>query len=200
MTILLVMVLLSISILTACETNTPQLLRPEEIAMQVGDTYGEPHAQVAKVMSTVADAPPHDPMYLMTLTGRFHKGALEAQTLSFSALANKMYIWDIHAYDQAGMEVWFDRELAAVPDGSCSRCSEAVPHCRLGSLDSQPQPDQAPYEPFSLCVGGLGCWLLLQPGNTIPMIFTFSLAGGGKEPFQMKSDLLFRCHSKSLCQ
>lgn len=114
MTVLLVMALLSSSVLTACETNTPtsHLLSPGEIARQVSTHYSEAHAQITKVTSTLTDSPPHDPMYLMTLTGHFHKGALEAYTLSFSALANKMYVWAILAYDQAGMQIWLDHELA----------------------------------------------------------------------------------------
>ena len=50
-------------------------------------------------------------MYLMSVTGRFHKGALVAVRLGFSALADSMYVWSISAYDQAGKEVWFDRDL-----------------------------------------------------------------------------------------
>jgi hypothetical protein len=114
MTALLVLILLSSSVLMACGTNTPtpRLLSPEEIARYVGTAYGDPQAAIAGVKSDVTDNPPHDPMYLMTLTGHFHKGALEAETLGFSALANRMYVWAIRAYDQAGTEVWSDQELA----------------------------------------------------------------------------------------
>jgi hypothetical protein len=121
MTVCLVMamVLLISSILTACGTSTAHLLSSDEIAQQVGTHYSETHPKITKVVSTVADPPPHDPMYLMTLTGHFQKGALEAETLSFSALANRMYVWNISAYDQAGNEVWFDRELGpAAPSPS----------------------------------------------------------------------------------
>jgi hypothetical protein len=119
--VLLALVLLNGTVLAACEpasptsvasTPTVRLLSPEEIARQVGAAYGEPHAQIAKVMSDVTVNPPYDPLYAMTLTGHFHKGALEAQKLGFSALATRMYVWNIHAYDQAGKEVWFDHELA----------------------------------------------------------------------------------------
>jgi hypothetical protein len=60
-------------------------------------------------------------MYLMTITGHFKKGALEADTLYFSALASRMYVWNIYADDQAGNEVWVDRELgSATPSPSPS--------------------------------------------------------------------------------
>jgi hypothetical protein len=111
--LVIVIVLLFSSILTACATSTAHRLSPEEIARQVGIYYGEAHAQVAHVMADVTDNPPHDPMYHMTLTGHFHKGTLEADTLGFSALANRMYVWAISAQDQAGNEVWFDRELGS---------------------------------------------------------------------------------------
>ena len=121
MVVLLVMIVLSSSALAACETSNPtsvtstptmHLLSPEEIASYVGTAYGDSQAEVAGVKSDVTDNPPHDPMYHMTLTGHFHKGALEASTLGFSALADRMYVWVIYAYDQAGTEVWFDHELA----------------------------------------------------------------------------------------
>jgi hypothetical protein len=120
-TALLVLALLSITALTACETNiptsetgtpTPRLLSPEAIASYVGAAYSDPQAQIAGVKSDVTDPAPGEPMYHMTLTGHFHKGALEAETLGFSALADRMYVWAIWAYDQAGAEVWFDHELA----------------------------------------------------------------------------------------
>lgn len=117
-TLLLEMVLLTSSILTACGTSPAHLLSPDEIARQVSTHYGEAHARITKVMSTVADPPPHDRMYLMTLTGHFRKGTLEAYTLSFSALASRMYVWAISAYDQAGNEVWFDRELGPASPSS----------------------------------------------------------------------------------
>ena len=96
---------------TACGTSTAHLLSPNAIAKQVGAHYGDPQAQVATVKDTVADGPGRHPMYLMSVTGRFHKGALVAVRLGFSALADSMYVWSISAYDQAGKEVWFDRDL-----------------------------------------------------------------------------------------
>ena len=123
MTVRLAMVgvLLISSVLTACGTSTHHLLSSDEIAKQVGTHYGEAHPQITGVKSTVADPPPHDPMYLMTISGHFMKGALEADTLSFSALASRMYVWAISAYDQAGNEVWIDRELgSAAPSPSPS--------------------------------------------------------------------------------
>jgi hypothetical protein len=115
--VLVGMTLLICSILTGCGasagTSTGHLLSPDDIARQVGTYYGEAHAHITNVMTTQEDPPPHDPMYIMSLTGHFHKGALVAHTLSFSALASRMYVWGITARDQAGNEVWFDRELGS---------------------------------------------------------------------------------------
>jgi hypothetical protein len=111
--LVMVIVLLISSILTACGTSTSHLLSSDEIARLVGAHYGEAHPQITGVKSTEADPPPHDPMYLMTISGHFKKGALEADTLSFSALASRMYVWNITAHDQAGNEVWIDRELGS---------------------------------------------------------------------------------------
>jgi hypothetical protein len=102
--------------LASCITDTPKqggsfLLSPNDIAKQVGSYYGDSHPQVRYVISDHADPPPHDPMYSITLVGHFQKNAMAAQTLYFSALANKMYVWDIYAYNQQGQEVWMDKEL-----------------------------------------------------------------------------------------
>jgi hypothetical protein len=119
--LVLVMILLISSIFAACGTSAAHLLTPDEIARQVSTHYGEAHPQITGVRSTEADPPPHDPMYLMTISGHFEKGGLEADTLSFSALASRMYVWNITAYDQAGNEVWIDRELGpAAPSPSPS--------------------------------------------------------------------------------
>ena len=107
------MVLLISSGVTACGTSTAPHLSPGEIARQVGIHYGDPQAQVAGVKDAVADGPGRHPMYLMSLTGHFHKGALVAVRLDFSALADSMYVWHIDAFDQAGKEVWFDRDLGS---------------------------------------------------------------------------------------
>lgn len=113
MSALLVIGLLISSVVTACGTNDAPHLSPDKIAKQVGMHYGDPQAQVAGVKDAVADGPGQHPMYLMSVTGHFHKGALVAVRLGFSALADAMYVWSIYAYDQAGREVWFDRDLGA---------------------------------------------------------------------------------------
>lgn len=118
--LVLAVVLLTSSILTACGTSAAHLLSSDEIARLVSTHYGEAHPQITGVKSTVADPPPHDPMYLMTITGHFKKGALEADRLSFSALASRMYVWNIYAFDQAGNEVWIDRELGSATPSSSS--------------------------------------------------------------------------------
>ncbi|HEX8995326.1 MAG TPA: hypothetical protein VF812_04805 [Ktedonobacterales bacterium] len=113
---LLVMTLLISSIVTACGASTTHHLSPDEIAKQVGIHYGDSQAQVTGVKDAVADGPGQHPMYLISVTGRFHKGALVAVRLDFSALADSMYVWHVYAYDQTGKEIWIDRDL-----GSASR-------------------------------------------------------------------------------
>src|SRR5438552_889972 len=44
---------------------------PAAVAQQVGAHYGDPHPRILTLTSTTTDNPPHDPMYLMTLRGRF---------------------------------------------------------------------------------------------------------------------------------
>lgn len=106
----------SLSALTACGASTPppqqHLLSPTDIARQIGAYYGDPHAQInGKVHSDVTDNPPHDPMYIMRVVGNFHKGTLKAHSIGFSALATRMYVWNIYAYDEAGRQMWHDLEL-----------------------------------------------------------------------------------------
>lgn len=113
MSALLVMALLISGSVTSCGTNTVHRLTPDQIAREVGAHYGDPQAQVAMVKDALADPPPHEPMYLMSVTGRFHEGALVAVTLGFSATADRMYVWNISAFNQAGNRVWYDRDLGA---------------------------------------------------------------------------------------
>jgi hypothetical protein len=50
-------------------------------------------------------------MYQISLVGHFQKNTMIAHTLYFSALANRMYVWNIYAYDQQNQEVWMDKEI-----------------------------------------------------------------------------------------
>ena len=114
LTPLFITLLVSLCTLTACGPSTPQqhLLSPTDIARQVGAYYGDPHAQInGEVKSTETDNPPHDPMYIMGLVGNFHKGTLQAHSLGFSALATRMYIWSIYAYNGTGHQIWHELEL-----------------------------------------------------------------------------------------
>lgn len=96
--------------LTACGSNT-NTLRPETIAKQVGTYYGDPHAQISgSVTSTVSDSS-QEPMYIMAITGIFHKNGMTAYTIGFSALADRMYVWSVSALDKQGNEVWVDHVL-----------------------------------------------------------------------------------------
>ena len=110
--IFLVCLCISIGLLTACGTPSPSLLSANTIAQQVGTHYQDAHPHISEIKSTQAEGPSHDPMYVMLITGHFQKGQLVATSISFSALANRMYIWFIYAYDKWGREVWFDHELA----------------------------------------------------------------------------------------
>ena len=99
---------------SACTTGQPSqpLLSADIIARQVANHYGESSPVIVSVTNTEADPPPHDPMYLIALTGRFQKGSLVATSLGFSALANRMYVWDIRGYDSHNQEVWIDKDLS----------------------------------------------------------------------------------------
>ena len=106
----LIIVLVSASALTACGDGS-HTLSTDDIAKQVANHYGEPHPKVLQVKSTETDNPPHDSMYLITLSGHFHKGTIKAQYLSFSALADKMYVWNIFGYNQSDQSLWQDMQL-----------------------------------------------------------------------------------------
>lgn len=94
--LLFVILLASLSTLTACGASAPQqqqhLLSTIDIVRKVGAYYGDPHAQIKGVKSTETDNPPHDPMYIMGVVGNCHKGILKAHSLSFSALTMRMYV------------------------------------------------------------------------------------------------------------
>lgn len=113
--LLFVIFIIMLNTLAACGASTPppqHLLSSTDIAKQVDTYYGDPHAQInGKVRSDVTDNPPHDPMYIMELVGNFHKGTLKAHSIGFSTLATRMHVWNIYAFDEAGGQVWYDREL-----------------------------------------------------------------------------------------
>lgn len=97
---------------SACTTGQP-LLSADTIARRVANHYGESSPVIVSVTNTETDNPPHDPMYLIALAGRFQKGSLVATSLGFSALANRMYVWYIRGYDADNREVWMDKEFSA---------------------------------------------------------------------------------------
>ena len=112
--VLRVMLLVCMGLLVACgASNDPHLLSATDIAGQVGAHYGDTYARITWTCSTEADSPPNTPMYLMTLVGHFHKNAIEAHSLGFSALATRLYVWNVRGYDQMGREVWQDHEMAS---------------------------------------------------------------------------------------
>jgi hypothetical protein len=109
--VLLTSVLIGVGVLTACSTREQQLLSATDIAKQVSIHYGDLHPDIVSVKSDSSDGSAPQPMYLMTLRGHFHKNTLTAHYLSFSALAEKMYVWNIYGYDQPGPAQLWDTEL-----------------------------------------------------------------------------------------
>lgn len=119
----------------ACGASPPHLLSPQ-IAKQVGAHYGDPQPVVVSATSdrTESDG---EPMYLMTVAGQLRKDGIQANTIRFSALATRLYVWDIRGFDRAGQQVWSELEWggAQVPAG---------PHRPLGKAESgaSGQPDR----------------------------------------------------------
>ena len=113
-----VVLLLGICSVTAPACGEPirQLLSPQQIARQVGTHYGDPHAVVVKSRSDWTEAD-RTPMYLMTVAGQLHLNGVPAATVAFSALATRLYVWDIRAFDEAGQQVWSEREWAPAAPG-----------------------------------------------------------------------------------
>ncbi|SRR5579883_44205 len=88
---------------------------PDAVARQVGAHYGDPHPRIIALFSTTTDNPPHDPMYGMTLRGRFRHGRLRARFVRFSALADKTYVWGLVGYNDARAMLWWEAELGPLP-------------------------------------------------------------------------------------
>jgi len=110
------MLLLLIGSVTApgCVAGPQPLLSPQTIATQVGTHYGDPNAAVVTARSDVTEVDSR-PMYLMRVRGRLQKNGVEAATITFSALATRLYIWDVSGFDRSGQPVWSDPEW-----GMCS--------------------------------------------------------------------------------
>ena len=87
----------------------------QSIAGQVGAHYGDAHPRIVSADATQTDNPPHDPMYTIILAGHFHHGRQIARYLSFSALADKTYVWAICGYNRPGTNLWVDDELEPLP-------------------------------------------------------------------------------------
>jgi hypothetical protein len=100
----------------ACGEPARQLLSPRQIARQVGTYYGDPRAVVVRSQSDWTEAD-RTPMYLMTIAGQLRLNGVPAATVAFSALATRLYVWDIRAFDAAGQQVWTEREWAPASPG-----------------------------------------------------------------------------------
>src|SRR5450631_383197 len=98
---------------SACTTgqSSQPLLSADAIARHVAKHYGEASPVIVSITNTEGDPPPHDPMYLIALKGHFKKGSIVASSLGFTALANRMYVWDIRGYNAYNQDVWMDKEL-----------------------------------------------------------------------------------------
>jgi|SRR5690242_18628277 len=118
----LVLLLLTSGVMAGCQVGSSQLLEPDTIARQVGAHYGDPHARVVKARSDVTEAN-STPMYLMTVAGQVRKDGVQASTITFSALATRLYVWDVRAFDGAGQQVWSDDEW----NGCSSSCGSGTP-------------------------------------------------------------------------
>lgn len=105
----------------ACGASPPHLLSPQTIARQVGAHYGDPPAVVVSATSdrTESDG---EPMYLMTVAGQLRKDGIQADTVRFSALATRLYVWDIRGFDRAGQQVWSELEW-----GGCAGACKTAP-------------------------------------------------------------------------
>jgi hypothetical protein len=103
-----VLVLIAVGAAILYQIIAPPVETLAQIALRVGAAYGERYPRVVTATSSTTDNPPHDPMYLMKIAGRFHKGHLSARYLEFSALADRMYVWGIQAYNTLGKNLWFD--------------------------------------------------------------------------------------------
>jgi hypothetical protein len=92
-----------------CGAGSQPLLTPQTIATQVATHYGDPNAAVVTARSDVTEVDSR-PMYLMTVRGRLRKNGVEAATIKFSALATRLYVWDVSGFDRSGLLVWSDPE------------------------------------------------------------------------------------------
>lgn len=111
----LVAVMLTAVIVVTHGTPRLHLKTADDIARQVGKHYGDTHPRIVSLVPTQTDNPPHDPMYYITLAGHFHEGYRVAHYVSFSALADKAYVWGVMGYNHLGSTLWFDDELAPLP-------------------------------------------------------------------------------------
>jgi len=78
---------------------------------RVAAAYGENHPHVVHLQRTRTDSSPNEPMYFVVLSGHFHKGSKRAVYLSFSALADRSYIWGVLGQDAHHRQVWLDSIL-----------------------------------------------------------------------------------------
>jgi len=95
---------------------TRQFLSQQQIAGQVGAHYGDPNAVVVRSRSDWTEAD-RTPMYLMTIAGHLRLNGVPAATIAFSALATRLYVWDIRAFDGAGQQVWSEGEWTGASQG-----------------------------------------------------------------------------------
>lgn len=91
-------------------SSTHRHLTPRTIARRVAAAYGEKKPRILHVQRTESEAT-YAPMYVVRLSGRFHKGHKRAAYLYFSALVRRWFIWGIVAQDAHHHIVWLDNAL-----------------------------------------------------------------------------------------
>ncbi len=92
-------------------TVTTSTMSPSAIAQQVGAVYGDANPHIDSVHADQTDNPPHQPMYLITLHGTFHKGEVSAEELDFSTTADGHDTWAIRGLTSTGTVAWLDNTL-----------------------------------------------------------------------------------------
>jgi hypothetical protein len=106
----------------ACGASQPPPLSQQTIAREVGRHYGDPNVAIVRAASDTSEGD-GSPIYLMKVAGHLRRDGLQAETLTFSASATRLYVWDIRAFDRAGQQVWLEPEW-----GACrGTCRTAIP-------------------------------------------------------------------------
>jgi hypothetical protein len=80
------------------------------IIRTVSAAYGDRTPHVVGVQKTRTETS-GALMYVIRLSGTFHRGRHRARYLTFSALAARWYVWGVQGYDRRHHLVWIDPTL-----------------------------------------------------------------------------------------